>query len=824
VEIVAKMRQYQNNFKSGELGKEIHGRFDLDMYAAATKKFINGVSNAQGSLTNKTLKIEELIDLEVPLNVSKFYNFNKEESNMRDDAFVIVYQEKISRNIRTATLNGSDFVVTSNKTNSKIDDFSTQINNVIFCTSFETSNSYNERLYGVIKSQEPDYQEIIQIFRDSESSDGITIVDVTSETADISWHIDGNNLVLDVSNAEEEIADTIFEERSQEFEWDDTIPSTYIFEEDINGVIYTGVLNLTSREVLYRNSYLEFDDAEQPIEEETPEYKRTSMAFIKIFIDPVDFKKKKEIRYKVYRSDKYQRATYSGEVSARFYTTNYDVEIKNTNTQLLKDYTNVIVLGETEATPYSVFIEKIIDLDTYIIKKPASPDNIFGDELNGFLGREDINYMAWRYDISDSHFEIAFYTEEPANNSVDKPDGSLSLTVDEWNKLFELYINGGVGRVEVSEETSTGKYNITKLPSVDTAWIDNTTAELKVVWKTTSLRNLWFKEVLDLKKVRVSSLYAGRLIIANTKEGSNVIAFSQLNNTQDFTIIGVDSIDGYVTRVTTVENMYINRVVGYKSLMLFTEEGIFASHVNKETFIPSRIEFPLVTRIVPSKDVGIAFLNEGMAFVNSSNSRIYLAMVSDANTEYKVYDLNLVNESMVKDITDIVNVEFNNDTGYSYLLIHSEQQDAILQWVDSENVLSWTRLEFGQKGFRDAGIIDRNVFTVNVTQGIVYKVFEGYTDKTEIELLPPKYTDASGVPAVLRDNYIYKNVKLLLYGEYDVIVNGVRKSYVSDNINPRETNIVEFPQLHMKKNQDLNIKIVTDKEVILQGILSDLEI
>lgn len=319
--------------------------------------------------------------------------------------------------------------------------------------------------------------------------------------------------------------------------------------------------------------------------------------------------------------------------------------------------------------------------------------------------------------------------------------------------------------------------------------------------------------------------YKGRVIFGNIGSNPSVICASRVFDSLNFRQSTDDS-DGFTSFISGNELNTVKEFVAYKSLLVFTDKGIYSSLLN-EGLTPAKSEF--YNQKLP-RPKGLRYWVESdgnIVYIDSSDRVQQIQDVGSDNT-YIATELSIYSGHLLEGITDIYFFKLNKNNMIGIDQVGNEARILTYKENPEEGRLCWSRAEKIQ-GINEYVSIDDELHIFNLTTSKIniYKYskvnYEPLHIITETSLSLKYRLD---VPEYLKKTREYEKTTILLFGKYNLLVNGiskaesikynlptkegVKKEVISDN-----KHIVEFPNVG---KQYLEIIQKDNKKIEIIGI------
>lgn len=360
----------------------------------------------------------------------------------------------------------------------------------------------------------------------------------------------------------------------------------------------------------------------------------------------------------------------------------------------------------------------------------------------------------FRYDPRDLYF------------SIEKIDAQVPLQISVANGLGK-YIGEGTFKVGETNKTFL-KYKIITPPYFDTVFINGSGDR---VVNTHVIDEGGIEIIIPTQETfNKLAMYKNRLVALSGTTRKNMILFSCSDDIWNFE--NNENQSGEAIRYTFQEAQEIYNAFEFKSLLLFTSQGIWSLDRN-QTLTPLNIPFDEVLAVPPARYISPAKVGNKIFTVNKSLNRIFM-MEYVNNTEmtgFKTLDTTTPIEQELENINFICPVQVNENDGYSLLYVQTPTQSWIYTILSEEQIQHWTKID------TNFDFIHYQFFGDDILyfrrNGDVVKIKQVTTDTTKITLLKP----FGMIPSNKGDNSIafsksYKilGMKLMVRGKYKIEV------------------------------------------------------
>lgn len=319
--------------------------------------------------------------------------------------------------------------------------------------------------------------------------------------------------------------------------------------------------------------------------------------------------------------------------------------------------------------------------------------------------------------------------------------------------------------------------------------------------------------------------YKGRVIFGNIGGNPSVVCASRVFDSLNFRQSTDDS-DGFTSFISGNELNTVKEFIAYKSLLVLTDKGIYSSLLN-DGLTPAKSEF-YNQKLPRPKGLGYWAESDGNIVYIDSTDRVQQIQDVGSDNTYIATELSVYSGHLLENINDIYFFKLNKN---NMIGIDQEGNEArILTYKENpeEQRLCWSRAEKIQ-GINEYITIDDELHIFNLTtSGInIYKysklIFEPLHIISETSLSLKYRLD---VPEYLKKTREYGKTILLLFGKYNLTVNGISKAEsikynlpanreVKKEILSENKHIVEFSNVGKQK---LEIIQKDNKKIELIGI------
>lgn len=357
------------------------------------------------------------------------------------------------------------------------------------------------------------------------------------------------------------------------------------------------------------------------------------------------------------------------------------------------------------------------------------------------------NDRGFRYDVRDMYFSIEKIGDETPPSQV--------------------VVYSGIGKYNGTQGDFNSKkfwnYDIVKTPTVDTVRINSSGDRVVEVHTIKAdkikILNQYFDEFNSLV------LYKNRLVCTNAKNRTNSIIMSCSDDIFNFE--NNENLSGEAIKFTFPEAQLIYSAFEFKSLILFTSQGIWALDRN-QNLTPLNIPFDEILSVPPASDIAPAKVGSKMFYVNKSKSKIFMLeyVTSNEIVGFKTLDTTTLIENELKDIEFICPVQIEKNDGYSIMYVQTKTQSYVYTIISEEQIQHWTKLDTSLE-FEHYQFFGDDILYFG-KDGKVYKIQEVPTDEAKITLLKPYGQNKKEELISFDKTYIITGMKILVRGKYDI--------------------------------------------------------
>lgn len=416
-----------------------------------------------------------------------------------------------------------------------------------------------------------------------------------------------------------------------------------------------------------------------------------------------------------------------------------------------------------------------------------------------------------RVDERTPKFEVVEYWKNIKNPPVKRVESEFQYTgedklVFKWYKqgsrvIFESTISDPVFKKEFMDTLLNGTvslyggtFGITKLENLTGKQKITTTQrqkpeieipELKKSDGTTTPEEELKINVLDISfgeslfrsgYPAVVCSYKGRVVFGNIGANPSVVCASRVFDSLNFRQSTEDA-DGFTSFVSGNEVNTVKDFIAYKSLLVLTDLGVYSTLLN-DALTPEKSEF-YNQNLPRPKGLGYWTESDSSIFYVDSSDRIQQIQDVGSDNRYIANEFSVYSEHLLKDITDIYffKLDKNNIIGIDQL----GEEGRILTFKPNpeEGRMCWSRSKKPQ-GVNEYVNIKDNLYIFNlVNDGIdIYKYSETTYEPLIIKIgtttLSQKYR--LDVPEYLKKTRSFEKTTLLIFGAYNLLVNGTKKA------------------------------------------------
>lgn len=347
-------------------------------------------------------------------------------------------------------------------------------------------------------------------------------------------------------------------------------------------------------------------------------------------------------------------------------------------------------------------------------------------------------------------------------------------------------------------ENETGKQKITATQRVAPE-LDVPKSDAPIDDKKINILDITFSESLfKTGYPAVVGAHNGRIIFGNVGGNPSAIVASRVDDSLNFRQ-SIEDADGFTTFVSGNELNTVVDFISYKSLIAVTDRGIFSTKLN-EGLTPENSQF-YNQKLPRPKGLGKwTEADSGIIYVDSTD-RIYQIKDVGSDSTYIAEELTLYSEHLIKNVNDLYYFKLGKNI---MLGVDQESTEArVLTFKPNleENIICWSRAEKIQ-GINEYVNIHDKISIFNITEeGIdIYNYSETEYEPIQFKLGKPTLSQKYNmdVPATIK-NFKFGRVSVLLFGPYEVDINGNKKSE-SRSVSPtasfyEKEHIVTFPNV-----------------------------
>lgn len=457
------------------------------------------------------------------------------------------------------------------------------------------------------------------------------------------------------------------------------------------------------------------------------------------------------------------------------------------------------------SSPATSFSE--VDYWANIEYPPVEPSSTeYGTEGLAQIDLEEYNLFNWWKNKSTYYFEAAY-------------TGAM-LDTDYFNSLAkgQITLYGGkfyINKVEVISSKQRFTCSLLDEPEVT---VPDGSANKELV----DVRAFVFStDILEGGTNYPANVthYHDRLIFGNINKNASVIVSSRVGDISNFRT-GTNDSDGFVTFIPGEQLERIRDITSYKSLLVFTDNGIWSTEMNT-TLTPATSQvFPQEVDI-PSEDTSSYCRSHGLLFYKDKfNKRINaLTYIGDENV-YIGQEVTTFSKHLFQDIEGISSLSWNNE---EYLVSVQTDKINIMTFRKEENIMGWARLPRWDTGSISFLTEKKKtlMYILNDSGVLEEWDFLGATrEKLVLELLPPTMDERIylDTPPFMKRCCTIGRVKVAMYGDYDIKVNGKRKEIHFSKVGSEELHMVEWDSIEAGFNNPIRIEQLNDKPLKIVGI------
>ena len=799
---MAKIRYNKTIFTNGMLGKSTYGRTDSDYYKASVKKVIDGIIYPQGGVKNVTL--DETIGVQTnqyermfQVKKGKFFK----DVNILD--IYLIGQRKYSDIIElvkvTLDEEGNISTVTVVDTldfGADLKEYLVQIDNKVIVNINGTMMTRNETYFSEEFQKYCDTivnpQEIydsntfdIHVLTDKDVSD-FTIVKAIGAESVVMNNITINGVGDYLINVTANVCTPIGEKRRQlstEINYipTDTIPNQVNFTQELDNEIWVGTLDKTDEFFGFGDPVLIDEEADEPQSEDTTLYKIYSQAYQRKGLLP-NGELGLLTKYRVFQVDKVIIVTYEGVVNTAKARVAVQISGVIQNPVASFDYP-IGVLKLHVVTNELRFDGATTQLSESMSFSPVNPNFKFIDKLLDDLGYGGTRFYGWDYDPINDYFEI-FVTSDAGFTTEIQISGT---PITQRPEMEEVRLFNGSGRKVTGNNK---KYQIVGIPQINTfnPYLTTPASEKETILPT----SLFCHSLLDVDNCKLAGKFDNRLVLTQFDEGNSIIAFSRLRSPFDFTFSGLTISDAYISEFKDDLDLKIERIIEHKSLVLFTNKGIYASSLLDNTFNPTSFAFKRVHTMLPQTSFPPEFLNGDLIFLDATGSKLYAMVELKESSRYSIIDLTLYANDIFTAGVTVTTINLAQQVGSEFVLVSSFSNDGLVNFNSDADILSWTTL---------------------ATDGIYTKVFQEGDEIYVYDLFSHKLTITKPIPSKMRIELLepeieFQNGDKLSFHEYYKIERAFIKMYgLFDSLSINGTDPINFESLPFRDDNNYLIKL-----------------
>ena len=357
----------------------------------------------------------------------------------------------------------------------------------------------------------------------------------------------------------------------------------------------------------------------------------------------------------------------------------------------------------------------------------------------------------FRYDPRD----MSFYVEQ-------RSESSPPQIVVVYEGIGKFVRKKDIGAIHYYE------YDIVTTPAFDTVKINNEGNRIVEDHTITADKIKVLDQYFDTFNSLV--LYKNRLVCTNANKRNNVVLISCSDDIFNFE--NNQNMSGEAIKYTFPEAQNIYSAFEFKSLLLFTSQGVWALDRN-QALTPLNIPFDEVLAVPPAPNIAPAKVGSKLFYVNKSLTKVYMLeyVTSNEMTGFRTLDTTIPIEDTLSEIEFIAPVQTGRNDGYSILYVQTKTQSYLFTIVVEEGVQNWVKLS-ESFDFEHYQFFGDNVYYFG-KDGKVYILEEVPTDTTKITLLKPFGSVATSKGEELiafNKEYQITGMKIMVRGKYDLEV------------------------------------------------------
>lgn len=409
--------------------------------------------------------------------------------------------------------------------------------------------------------------------------------------------------------------------------------------------------------------------------------------------------------------------------------------------------------------------------------------------------------------------------ESNIDTPVYKPaflDGLAKGTVSYMGGEFRINkIENTSGKQKISTTQITAPGQGIEIPDKDAK---DENGEIKPKEKINILDIVFSEDLFKKGYPAVVTEYKGRVIFGNVAGNPSCIVSSRIFDSLNFRQSLEDN-DGFTTFLAGNEINTVVDFISYKSLIAVTDKGIFSTQLNTG-LTPKTSEF-YDQKLSRPKGLGYwTESDDAIYFVDTSN-RIFQIQDVGADSAYKAMEVSTYSNHLFDNIEDIYFFKYKKS---NLIGVDTGAEARALSYKYEEDILCWTRIEKIQ-GISEYININDKLYIFNATGNEINVYTYSDTKVEPLEFILPETSlmqkvQGLDVPEFFKRTTIGQ-VKIALFGDYDLSINGKRKEHalkVDDSVND-EIHFVTIPNTGKKK---LHVKQMNNNPIEIVGVFAQI--
>lgn len=458
-----------------------------------------------------------------------------------------------------------------------------------------------------------------------------------------------------------------------------------------------------------------------------------------------------------------------------------------------------IMIRVDESTPDFTVVEYWKNIVNPPVKKIESEYQYSGEDKQVFSW-----YKSGAKVIFESTIADPIYKEKFINNLK---EGTVS-------------VYGGDFKIE-KVENATAKQKLTTVQlTAPSGGIEVPASSAAADEKKLNILDLVFSESLFNKGYpAVVTEYKGRVIFGNVAGNPSAIVASRVFDSLNFRQSLEDN-DGFTTFITGNELNTVVDFISYKSLIAVTDKGIYSTQLN--TALTTKTSEFYDQKLSRPKGLGYWCESDDAIYYVDTSHRIHQIQDVGADSAYKQMEITTYSNHLIDNVEDIYFFKWgkNNIIG-----IDTGSESRAFSYNYEEEIMCWTR-NIKVPGLNEYVNLDDTlyIFNANSTSIDIYKYSE--TEVESLEFILPETTLTQKVNIDIPEFFKrtnFGNVKVLLYGNYDIKINGISKSMPFNQKNDSlydEVHFVSFPNVGKKQ---LHFEQMNKEKIEVLGVFAEIK-